>query len=129
MSAAQAATNTPSGRFPRSSRLLKHGDFQTVYQKGKKGFSGNFIALYCDRAAAGGSGPRIGFTVGKALGGAVVRNRIRRRVRDAVRRHIGEVTRPVDIVLHPRKSVLDLDFVKLEAEIRQLFAMVEKGKR
>lgn len=76
----------------------------------------------------GAAGPRVGFTVSKALGGAVVRNRIRRRMRAAVQRHLGEVTRSLDIVLHPRKSVLDLEFTRLEIEIQQLFAAVEKGK-
>ena len=57
----------------------------------------------------------------------MARNRIRRRMRAAVSRHLEMLTRPVDIVLHPRKSVLDLDFVKLNAEIQQLFAAVQKG--
>ena len=72
--------------FPREARLLKHADFQAVYQKGKKHFSRNMTAFYRenDRPA----GPRVGFTVGKVLGGAVVRNRIRRRMRAVVRQHL-----------------------------------------
>ena len=57
----------------------------------------------------------------------MARNRIRRRMRAAVAKQLEMLTRPVDIVLHPRKSVLDLDFVKLRAEIQQLFAAVQKG--
>jgi len=33
----------------------------------------------------------------------------------------------VDVVLHPRKSVLDLDFARLKSEIQQLFAAIQKG--
>ncbi len=107
--------------------MRKHADFQLVYQQPKKTFSGNLTALYRLRAEDETSGPRIGFAVGKVLGGAVVRNRIRRRLRAAAGRYIAGVDRPIDIVLHPRKSVLDMDFLKLEAEIQQLFAAVKKG--
>jgi ribonuclease P protein component len=99
-----------------------------VYQQGRKNFSGNVSAVYRVREDAGPRGPRVGFTVSKALGGAVVRNRIRRRMRAAVQKHLGELSRPLDIVLHPRKSVLDMEFARLDAEIQQLFIAVEKGR-
>jgi ribonuclease P protein component len=115
-----------SQSFPRNLRLLRHADFQAVYEKGRKHFSGNMTAFYCESGRT--EGPRIGFTVGKVLGGAVVRNRIRRRMRSAVRRHLGELARPLDLVLHPRKSVLTLEFARLEAEIANVFASVQRGK-
>ena len=127
---ARPAVNESPGKlsqeFPRGSRLLKHADFQAVYQQGRKHFSGNMIAFY--RESGRTTGPRVGFTVGKVLGGAVERNRIRRRMRAAVRRHLGELTRPLDLVLHPRKSVLTIEFAELETEIAQLFAAVERGR-
>ena len=104
---------------------MKHADFQAVYRQGKKRISGNVIAFYLARAD--GAGPRIGFTVGKVLGGAVERNRIRRRMRAAVRRRLAEFGRSLDVVLHPRKSVLDLEFAALEKEIGGLFAALEKA--
>jgi ribonuclease P protein component len=115
-----------SQSFPRDARLLKHADFQAVYKNGRKHFSGNMTAFYRqnDRAA----GPRVGFTVGKVLGGAVVRNRIRRRMRSAVRQHLRELAAPLDLVLHPRKSVLTLKFAQLDAEVAQVFAAVQRGK-
>jgi ribonuclease P protein component len=127
-----AAKQVPNGRperFLRSSRLLKHADFQLVYQQGRKSFSGNVTALYRERDGKGSEGPRVGFAVGKMLGGAVERNRIRRRMREAVRKHLPKLSGPVDVVLHPRKSVSQLDFRKLDAEIQQLFAAVQKGAR
>ena len=115
-----------SQKFPRGSRLLKHADFQTVYRQGRKHFSGNMIAFYRETGLPGG--PRVGFTVGKVLGGAVERNRIRRRMRAAVRRHLPELLKPLDLVLHPRKSVLTLRFAQLDAEIGDVFAAVQQGK-
>jgi ribonuclease P protein component len=119
-------SNSSSGKFPKGSRLLKHADYQAVYQQGKRHFSGNVAAFY--RVRDDQSGPRVGFTVSKALGGAVQRNRIRRRMRAAVQRRLAHLGRPVDVVLHPRKSVLELEFSKLDAEIEQLFAFIQKGR-
>ena len=105
--------------------MLKHADFQAVYRQGKKHFSGNMIAFYRE---GGGPVPRVGLTVGKVLGGAVERNRIRRRMRAAVQRRLAELARPLDVVLHPRKSVLQLKFAQLDAEISQVFAAVQRNK-
>jgi len=116
-----------SRRMLKSSRLLKHADFQSVYKNGKKRFSGNVTLFFRDRDD--GSGPRVGFTVGKVLGEAVVRNRIRRRMRAVVRERLRLLTRPLDVVLHPRKSVLTLEFARLDAEIQQLFTAIQRGER
>jgi ribonuclease P protein component len=122
-------SNTPEKvlqRFPKTSRLLKHADFQAVYRQGRKHFSGNVNAFY--RESGQTTGPRVGFAVGKVLGGAVERNRIKRRMRAAVRLHLSELSRPLDVVLHPKKSVLHLKFVQLDAEVAKVLAAVEKGK-
>ena len=115
----------PLQKFPKSSRLLKHLDFQAVYRDGRKHFSGNMTVFYRRRKDI--AGPRIGFTVGKVLGGAVERNRIRRRMRAAVQRHLAGFLAPLDVVLHPRKSVLSMDFALLEVEIQQIMAAIQKG--
>ena len=105
---------------------MKHADFQAVYQHGKKHFSGNVTVFYRERDD--GTGPRVGFTVGKVLGGAVQRNRIRRRMRAAVQRHLRQLTRPLDLVMHPRRPVLNLEFAKLDKEIEQLLAALQNEK-
>ena len=120
------ASKPSSGKFPRSSRLLKHVDFQEVYDKGRKRFSGNITVFYRNRGDQ--SGPRVGFTVGKVLGVAVERNRIRRRMRAAVRQRLRQLTGPLDVVMHPRKSVLNMDFAMLDEEVGQLFADIQKGR-
>src|ERR1700759_1074030 len=103
-----------SQSFPRDARLLKHADFQVVYKTGRKHFSGNMTAFYRDNGRP--SGPRVGFTVGKVLGGAVVRQ------------HLFELARPLDLILHPRKSVLTLKFEQLDAEIKHVFSAVQRGQ-
>jgi ribonuclease P protein component len=65
--------------------------------------------------------------VGKAMGKAVDRNRIKRRMREAVRRQLPLLEAPVDLVLHPKRSVLDLDFATLEREVAAVFRAVQKA--
>ena len=113
-------------KFPKSLRLLRHADFQAVYRNGRKHFSANLAVFYRDRSD--GHGARVGFTVSKALGGAVERNRIRRRMRAAVQRQLGQLSAPLDVVMHPRKAVLNMDFARLESEVAQVLETIQKGK-
>ena len=71
------------------------------------------------------AGPRVGLTVPKALGKAVDRNRIKRRLRATVRRALPLLTAPVDVVLHPRRSVLEAEFSVLEREVGVIFRAVQ----
>jgi ribonuclease P protein component len=59
----------------------------------------------------------VGLTAGKVLGKAHERNRIKRRMREALRRHVDLLPGNADLILHPRRSVLTMEFKKLEAEI------------
>jgi len=60
---------------------------------------------------------RIGLTAGKVLGKAHERNRIKRRMREVLRRHVDLIPERVDLIFHPRRPVLTMEFAKLEAEI------------
>jgi ribonuclease P protein component len=55
--------------------------------------------------------------VKKAVGNAVVRNRIRRRIREIFRRNSSEIPPGWDIVIHPRRSVAQAPFAPLAAEL------------
>jgi len=71
-------------------------------------------------------GARIGFTVSKALGGAVQRNRIRRRLREAVRLGDFSTGVAVDVVINPKGSALAADFNDLQIEVMKAFQVIEK---
>jgi ribonuclease P protein component len=74
------------------------------------------------------SGARVGFTVGRVLGGAVDRNRIRRRLREAVRqrRAVLQGAPAVDVVINPKKSVLNLEFSLVLEEVGRAFDTIAK---
>jgi ribonuclease P protein component len=105
-----------------ASRLQKHADYQRAYAGGRKRQSSSmswFLAR--QQAAYAGAalpaGPRVGLTAGKVLGKAHERNRIKRRMREALRRHVELLPQGFDLILHPRRTVMTLEFAKLEAEI------------
>jgi ribonuclease P protein component len=109
-------------------RLRKHADYQLTYKAGRKQFSKQMAYFHALRPVDRRSdtpGPRIGLTVPKALGGAVDRNRIKRRMREAVRAALPLLQSPVDVILHPRRSVIDLDFTLLKREVAQIFRSVQ----
>jgi len=111
-----------AGKFPRTARLLRHSDFERVYKQGKRHFSPRMTMFYLRRDE--GEGLRIGFTVGRVLGGAVVRNRIRRRMREAVRLRRPVEFAPVDVVINPKRSVLQVAFEDLVAEVGRGFEVI-----
>jgi ribonuclease P protein component len=111
-------------------RLRKHADYQRVYKAGRKQFGKQmawFFALRdADSAARSDTtGPRIGLTVPKSLGKAVTRNRIKRRLREAVRAALPLLAAPVDVVLHPKRSVLQAEFAIIEREVQTIFRSVQ----
>lgn len=128
--AANGAGVSGSGKrskFPRSVRLLRHADFERVYKKGRRHFASNLTAFYLPRGEhESESGVRVGFTVSKALGGAVVRNRMKRRLREAVRLN-GMAPVAMDVVINPKKSLLTADFVEVQREIRRAFEVIGKS--
>ena len=110
-------------RFPRAAHLLKHSDFDRVYKQGRRHFSSHMTVFYL-RQAEGGA--RIGFTVGRVLGGAVDRNRIRRRLREAVRLERWRLKGPVDVVINPKKSARTVEFSVLLEEVERAFDVINK---
>src|SRR5215472_10532379 len=131
-------SNKAAGRasrftFPHRARLLRHADFERVYKQGRRHFSASMTVFYLPRQpqAAGAqaampSGLRIGFTVGRVLGGAVQRNRMKRKLREAVRLSRPWPTADVDVVVNPKKALLTLPLDAVLNEVQQAFVVTEK---
>lgn len=103
----------------RGYRLRLHGDFQRAYAVGSKRRS-NLMSWFLAPQVPPAEGPRVGLTVGKVIGKAIERNRIKRRLREVLRRHIDLLPHGCDLILHPHRSVLSVEFAKLDAEILRI---------
>jgi ribonuclease P protein component len=136
-------TPIKASRFPRTSRLLRHADFERVYKQGRRHFSATMTVFYLARPKAedrtrtvarldsgasklAPSGLRVGFTVGRVLGGAVQRNRMKRRLREAVRMALPRTNVAADVVINPKKSLLSVDFSAVLTEVSRAFEVIEQ---
>ena len=117
-------TRRAAATFPRAARLLKHADFERVYKQGKRVFSSHMTVFYLRRAEGGA---RVGFTVGRILGAAVSRNRIKRRLREAVRLKRPLLEAAVDVVINPKRSTLTVDFPAVLQDVSRAFEVIGRN--
>jgi ribonuclease P protein component len=119
------ATGKPVGPNPK--RLLKRAEFLAV-RRGEKRRGRLFLVEVLDRND--GLSPRVGFTVTKKHGNSVERNRMRRRLKEAVRLHAGFAMQPGhDYVVVARRDVLDASFQELAAELKSRVETRPKHRR
>jgi ribonuclease P protein component len=103
--------------YPRGARLVRKADFDAVYRNGKRRSSSHFTVFL---KANDLPESRFGFSIKRTLGGAVVRNRIRRRIREAIRLHREEISAGWDFVIHPKANVGRAAFAALESDLLRL---------
>ena len=108
----------------RDCRLLHRREFDAVYREGRRRTSREFT-IFLRRNDLKNS--RFGWSIKKALGSAVQRNRIRRRLREILRVHRQEIETGWDIVIHPRSSVATAKFSVLTEELLKLLPTMKTG--
>ena len=97
--------------------LKRNGDFKRLYNRGKSG-ADSFLAVYCLRNRVKIN--RLGITVSVKVGGAVVRNRVRRRIREAYRLHEAGFLSGHDIVVVSRVRAAEADMNRICASLLQV---------
>jgi ribonuclease P protein component len=90
----------------RRHRLSRSRDFDAVYRQGRS-VSTRFLVLYWFSRDEDGEGPRLGLAVPRAVGTAVVRNRIKRRLRELFRERSSELPQDHDYVLVVRPGLAE----------------------
>lgn len=112
----------PGQKFPKSVRILKQADFDRVHQA-------NWYAadnvLVIKAVSNETSVTRLGLSISKKVGNAVVRNRWKRRIREAFRVQREQLPGGLDIVVRPRKGAI-CDYAAIENSLKSLVARVER---
>lgn len=122
---------SPYQNMKKRFRLKSHLDFQAVYTKGRS--NANRAAVVHVLAQKTGVESRIGFAAGRKLGNAVVRNRVKRRLREVVRSLWPRVRPGLHIVIIARHAAVEMPFLELQRKVEELFEraglLVREGKR
>ena len=110
--------------------LKKNYEFRRLYNKGKSAAT-PYVVVYAKRT--GRDENRLGITVSNKIGKAVVRNKVRRRLREIYRLHEGEMQRGYDLVFVARGRSVNAEYVQLEQAVlkacRQLKVIKEQDAK
>lgn len=105
-------------RFPKSARLRRRGEFLRVQDGGRKIHTDSFLVFVLPQSEPGPT--RVGVTASRKLGGAVRRNRVKRLVREAFRRHKLLFPAGLDVVFIAKKNAVEVDYEQVVREIEKL---------
>src|SRR2546428_369393 len=109
--------------LPRASRIKQGRDFARTKLEGRRVVSGCLVANWVPLSP--GASSRLGVITGRKIGGAVVRVRARRLLREAFRLHQLELAQPLDLVLVARQSIAGKAFSAVE---RDFLAALRQGR-
>lgn len=99
-------------------RLKKNEEFSAVFKKGKSIADAKIVIYYKRKYSA--DPYRVGFSVGKKLGKAVMRNRIKRLLREVVRLNAEHIPNGIDLVLIARHGIIDQHYTEIEKSFIKL---------
>ena len=100
-------------RFPRNERIVRGAEYRSIYSSGTKLHSERFVLFSRENGLAH---PRLGVTVSRKVGGAVVRNRIKRLVREVFRKSKAEIPCHLDLVLNAKRGCAEAGYDDLREE-------------
>jgi ribonuclease P protein component len=131
MGEAPARPSAPAEGFPRTVRLTRRADYLRCYRQGGRRHGALAVVHF---APGEGGEARLGITASRKVGGAVVRQRLKRRVREVFRRWERRPRLPlIDVVVHLKPAAAQADFNNLRSELERLFGTLlpaaERGGR
>jgi len=117
----EQAASAKRQTFRDASRIRRRPEFQRVYEGGQKLRLRLMTVVVLPN---GRTASRLGIAATRKLGGAVIRNRAKRLVREVFRK--ADVPGGLDIVVIPRRDMLDVEYPTLEAEFRYALRRVRR---
>jgi ribonuclease P protein component len=116
-SAKTAGVSEPRpGAFPKQARLRKRGEYLRVQRDGARQHTEHFVLL---KAVSERADSRVGITVSTRVGNAVVRNRVKRVVREILRGAWRDIGPPLDIVVIAKPGAAQTTYAKAATELRR----------
>ena len=110
--------------LPRGERLRRAAEFQAVFQHGNRHERPSFVALWQRTGDR-----RVGFAVSRQIRGAVARNRVRRRIREAYRQARASMPLDVAVIIVARPSAATRAFPELVEDMRRLAEALSQPAR
>ncbi len=115
----------PSNTLPPARRIRRRAEFQRVFDAGRRAH-GRYLTIIA--APAPGPDSRIGIVASKKLGGAVVRNRAKRLIREMFRTMTGP-ERASDLVIIPKHSALQVELVEVVSDYKTALRRLSLSKQ
>lgn len=112
--------------YPRSERITRRNDYLALYREGKKRTGRDFICYTLRRE---GQGRKFGFAVSRKVGKAVVRNRIKRYLREIYRTHRNALDAHLHVVVVARPGCATLDYRQCRAALCELLGPRKENAR
>ena len=109
--------------FPKAARLRVRREFLALQRRGERRYSRNFIIITSPARTAR---PRLGVTTSRRYGKAVIRNHMKRRLREFFRVRQARISPPRDILIIPKSRAQELTFAQIVTELERVLPIAQR---
>ena len=124
--AGSTLASTPArSTFPKAARLLVRREFLAIQRRGERRHSRHFVVI---TSPARTDRPRLGITASRRFGNAVMRNRIKRKLREFFRVRRAQISASYDILIIPKSRAKELSFPQVVTELERVLPIAQRAE-